>query len=246
MKKVKFGDVRRALRGKGFIIALGLSVTAVGVSTYIAYNAAVDRIGGLPDAGLGSSFVFEPDNNPVNRPQTGVPDEGELQGPEIIMPPDPAVAEDADIISDFEAEQANNPFRGGAPFMMPVEGEVTQQFSDGELVKSRTLGVWKTHDGIDISAPLGTEVKAMTSGTVSEVFSDPLWGVCVTIDHGNGITGCYFGLDKNVTVLVGQEVSAGDVIGAVGNTAEIEIAEGPHLHFGVKKNGEWIDPLSLM
>jgi murein DD-endopeptidase MepM/ murein hydrolase activator NlpD len=57
--------------------------------------------------------------------------------------------------------------------------------------------------------------------------------------------GCYFGLAQNVTVSVGQEVASGDVIGSVGDTAEIEIAESPHLHFGVRKNGEWIDPLSL-
>jgi murein DD-endopeptidase MepM/ murein hydrolase activator NlpD len=241
MKKVKFGDVRRALRGKGFVIALGLSVSAVGISTYIAYNQAVSRIAVLPDMNGSSSFVFDIDS-PVNRPQAGIPEDPVLPEVEFIVPE----TEIADTFSDFEAEPANNPLRGGAVYIMPVEGEIGQHFSNNELVKSRTLGVWKTHDGIDIVAPLGTEVKAMTNGTVHEVFSDPLWGICITIDHGNGILGCYFGLDKNVLVSVGQEVSGGDVIGAVGNTAEIEIAEGPHLHFGVKKNGEWIDPLELI
>lgn len=240
MKKVKFGDVRRALQGKGFVIALGLSVAAVGVSTYIAYNQAVNRIGGLPDADDFLPPIFNNDS-PVNRPQTNVPDV-ELVPPDIeFVAPD---ENESDFITE-PVEETNNPIRSRAPVIMPVEGEIGNHFSNGELVKSRTLGVWKTHDGIDIVAPLGTEVKAMTNGTVSEVYSDPLWGVCVTIDHGDGILGCYFGLDKNVTVSVGQEVSSGDVIGAVGNTAEIEIAEGPHLHFGVRKNGDWIDPLSL-
>ncbi|MCL2698271.1 MAG: M23 family metallopeptidase [Oscillospiraceae bacterium] len=237
MKKVKFGDVRRALRGKGFVIALGLSVAAVGVSTYIAYNQAVSRIGGLPDSLGTGEYVFEA---PVNIPQTGVPiDES---APEVNFETAP-IGEAAPLPD--AAEETNNPMRSRAPMVMPIEGEIGEPFSNGELVRSNTLGVWKTHDGIDISAPLGTPVMSMTNGTVNEVYADPLWGVCVVIDHGDGILGCYFGLDKNVTVSVGQEVSSGDVIGAVGNTAEIEIAESPHLHFGVKKNGEWIDPLSL-
>jgi len=247
MKKVKFGDMRRALRGKGFVIALGLSVAAVGVSTYIAYNSAVNKIGGLPD--LIDEFSFE---TPVNRPQTGVPLDETNPPPEINSENSSNTNNDTGVpLDDFgnpitNAEETNNPVRSRAPIIMPVEGEIGEPFSSGELVKSKTLGVWKTHDGIDIKAPLGTEVKAMTSGTVNEVFADPLWGISVIIDHGDGILGCYFGLDKNVSVSVGQEVSSGDVIGAVGNTAEIEIAEGPHLHFGVRKNGEWIDPLSVI
>jgi murein DD-endopeptidase MepM/ murein hydrolase activator NlpD len=237
MKKVKFGDVRRALRGKGFVIALGLSVAAVGVSTYIAYNQAVSRIGGLPDSIGTGEFVFE---TPVNIPQTGVPID---EAPPQVITNSAPIPET--VPAPEAAEEANNPVRSRAPKVMPVEGEIIQQFSNNELVRSNTLGVWKTHDGVDIRAELGTPVVSMTNGVVSEVYADPLWGICVVIDHGDGILGCYFGLDKNVTVSVGQEVSSGDVIGAVGNTAEIEITESPHLHFGVKKNGEWIDPLSL-
>ncbi|MCL2019654.1 MAG: M23 family metallopeptidase [Oscillospiraceae bacterium] len=235
MKKVKFGDVRRALRGKGFVVALGLSVMAVGVSTYVAYNRAVSKIGGLPD--FNTEIVFEA---PVNRAQTGIPIEE--------APPDVEFNEDTSesSISPDIAEEANNPIRSRAPVIMPVDGEIGEPFSNGELVKSRTLNVWKTHDGVDIIAPLGTEVKAMSNGMVSDVYSDPLWGICVIINHNDGIVGYYFGLDKNVTVTVGREVSSGDVIGAVGDTAEIEIAEGPHLHFGIKKNEAWIDPLSFI
>jgi murein DD-endopeptidase MepM/ murein hydrolase activator NlpD len=203
------------------------------VSTYIAYNQAIDRIGGLPD--LIEEYIFE---TPVNIPQTGIP----------INEAPPEINFDSGIAGEPEppvAEETNNPIRPRAPVIMPVEGEIIEPFSNNELVKSATLGVWKTHDGIDIRAPLGTPVLAMTNGKVSEVYADPLWGICVIIDHGDGILGCYFGLDKNVAVSVGQEVSSGDVIGAVGDTAEIEIAESPHLHFGVRKNGEWIDPVSL-
>ena len=69
---------------------------------------------------------------------------------------------------------------------MPIENaEVIKPFSNGELVFSETLEVWKTHDGIDLKAETGTEVRSMTEGKVLEVKDDPLWGITVVIDHGD-------------------------------------------------------------
>ena len=130
--------------------------------------------------------------------------------------------------------------------VMPLEGEILNEFSNGELVKSNTTGAWQTHNGIDISATLGDVVTASDSGTVSAVDEDPLWGYTVTIDHGNGIITKYCNLNSGVTVQVGQQVSSGEEIGAVGETADIETAEKSHLHFEVYKNGSFADPLSLM
>jgi murein DD-endopeptidase MepM/ murein hydrolase activator NlpD len=99
---------------------------------------------------------------------------------------------------------------------------------------------------VDIAAPVGTEVKAMQRGTVSEVYSNAMWGICVTIDHGDGILSSYMSLDKNVKVQEGQQVEAGDVIGLVGNTAEAEIACPPALHFAVRKDDRWICPIAYI
>lgn len=121
------------------------------------------------------------------------------------------------------------------PNVMPVNGEILEPFSNGELVKSETLGYWKTHDGVDIKADLGEPVKAMNKGTVTKIWDDPLWGNCMTIDHGNGIVGHYYNLSKEMSVKEGDEVNAGEVIGAVGDTAQAEVAELSHLHFGLKK-----------
>ena len=78
------------------------------------------------------------------------------------------------------------------------------------------------------------------------MWEDPLWGNCVIIDHGNGIESHYYNLSKAITVIEGDEVNSGEVIGAIGDTAEIEAAEASHLHFGVKRNGSWIDPISFI
>ena len=132
------------------------------------------------------------------------------------------------------------------PNVMPVNGEILNPFSNGELVKSETLGVWKTHDGVDIKGDLGAQVKAMNKGKVTKVWEDPLMGYSVTIDHGNGIIGYYCNLSKEMNVSEGDQVNAGEVIGAIGDTAESEIAELSHLHFALKKNGSWIDPIEFI
>ena len=149
-----------------------------------------------------------------------------------------AVAPEAEVIEDTDA----------VPQIMvrPLNGEIINAFSDGELVKSRTLNVWKTHDGVDIAGAIDEKVKSMTSGTVTKVYEDQMMGASVIIDHGNGFEGYYCNLSKDIPVAEGQSVSAGTVIGMVGNTAESEINEEPHLHFAVKKNGEWIDPIALI
>lgn len=128
----------------------------------------------------------------------------------------------------------------------PVSGEIVSPFSEGELVKSRTLNVWKTHDGIDIRADLGTAVRSVTSGTVMKVERDPMMGVTVVIDHGRGYEGYYCNLADETKVSEGDTVSAGTDIGTVGSTADAEISEEPHLHFGLKKNGSWTDPAEFL
>lgn len=129
--------------------------------------------------------------------------------------------------------------------IMPVNGEIINAYSEGELVKV-SGSVWRTHDGVDIGAAEGTPVKSMTSGTVTEVYNDPLWGCCVVIDHGNTLSGCYYGLAPDLEVAVGDKLNSGDVIGAVGNTADIEADTGPHLHFALKYENRWIDPVSYI
>lgn len=86
----------------------------------------------------------------------------------------------------------------------------------------------------------------MNRGEVTEVREDALWGYTVTIDHGDGIVGYYYNLSSAVTVEEGDSVESGQIIGAVGDTAQIEAAEPSHLHFGLKRNGEWIDPINYI
>lgn len=132
------------------------------------------------------------------------------------------------------------------PNVMPLNGEILNPFSDGELVKDETLGVWKTHDGVDIKGDYGQKVKAMNKGVVLEIWEDPLWGNCISIDHGSGVVGYYYNLSPTMYVTQGDSVNAGEVIGSIGDTAECEAALMSHLHFGIKQNGEWCDPIEFI
>ena len=110
------------------------------------------------------------------------------------------------------------------------------------LLYDQTMADWRTHDGWDISAALGTQVLAAADGTVTDIRQDDLYGTVVEISHGGGLVSCYANLAEIPTVSVGDSVRVGDVIGAVGNTALCEIGEPYHLHFTMKLTGKSADP----
>ncbi len=227
MKKVK--SLKNVFGGKGLYIMLCVGVLAVSAVTAAGYKIAVNSL----TEGLAV------DDEKTNLPSLDLSQvDAMLQDVEKKDNGTEASANE-DVTQELETilyEQA---------VYMPINGEIINEFSNGELVKT-SAGVWRTHDGIDIKADIGTEVKAMTKGTVNEVYADSLWGNCVVVDHGDGITGYYFGLEPQMNVTAGDEVLAGQVIGTVGNTADIESDMEPHLHFGLKYGNEWIDPVSYI
>lgn len=235
MKKAKF---RNGLHGKGFAAALVLSLTAVGVSTYAAYMGAMDRL-------ADSETEQPPDDNVFLYEEASEAGVNRADIPLETTAPDKAEPETSEIGENGENAESAGLFFSN-PKTMPTAGEVINPYSGGELVKSETLGVWKTHDGADIAAETGAAVAACMKGTVTEIKNDPLWGVCVLIDHGDGVVGHYYGLAETLNVKAGQEVAMGEIIGQVGNTAEVECKLASHLHFGVTKNGQWTDPIAFV
>lgn len=218
MKKL---ELKKALKGKGMYIAIASCAVVIGGAGIIAYNMAVDEIE--------TDITYIP---PVTSKATTVIKDSVI---------------DEEVGISIEIGEDISQLAGTQPKFMPVAGDVIlNPFSDGELVKSETLGVWKTHDGVDVKAEIGAVVKSMTGGTVKEVKQDTMWGNCIIIDHGNNVTGYYCNLSTSVNVKEGDHVDAGDPIGVVGNTAEAEISMEPHLHFALKQNGSWIDPIEYI
>ena len=127
-------------------------------------------------------------------------------------------------------------------FEMPVAGEVKKIFANDSLVYSETLKEWVTHTGIDIEADKATVVKAAEAGKVTAIKNDPRYGITVIIEHVNGYETRYANLLTAEFVNVGEEVTKGQTIGTVGDTATFEVLDNYHLHFEILKNGEYQDP----
>lgn len=127
-------------------------------------------------------------------------------------------------------------------YLRPVEGNTLKEYSMDKVVYSKTLDMWKVHDGIDICANDGEEVKASEKGIVERVYEDAFYGTSVIIDHQNGIKTVYRNLGKEVTVKDKQEIKKGQKIGNVGDTSNGEAKDETHIHFEVIKNGEIVNP----
>ncbi len=238
MKNIKNTRLHKLIGGKGIYITLGACIIAVAGAGVAAYNKAVDRIN--------DDLTFSIPDTAVSRVEQQVDEKTEGVKKEEENDLSSAADRTDKDENDSSAAEDKQEYMSTQPNVMPVNGEVINPFSNGDLVKSDTLHVWKTHDGADIAADTGSQVKAMNRGEVTKIWEDPLWGCCITIDHGNGIEGHYYNLSKAVTVEEGDKVESGQVIGSVGDTAQIEAAEASHLHFGVKRNGSWIDPITYI
>ena len=130
-------------------------------------------------------------------------------------------------------------------FVSPLKDcSLDVDFSDTVLVFSPTMKDYRTHLGIDVTSPLGSEVMAAADGTVTNVWNDPFMGTCISIEHSGNAVSYYKGLDPVVKdgIVIGASVKAGDVIGAVGESAMNEVAQDPHLHFELKVDGKHVNP----
>lgn len=96
----------------------------------------------------------------------------------------------------------------------------------------------RMHQGVDVSAPEGTPIRAAADGVVSFAGNQGGFGNLVIVDHPNGLQ-TYYAHQSVIGVSVGEQVTAGMEIGTVGSTGR---STGPHLHFEVRHNGEPVDP----
>jgi murein DD-endopeptidase MepM/ murein hydrolase activator NlpD len=100
----------------------------------------------------------------------------------------------------------------------------------------------EAHEGIDIAAPIGTPIRASGGGTVEATGADAAYGMFVLLRHPDGYETMY-GHASRVLVREGDTISAGVVIGLTGNSGR---STAPHLHFEVRRQGQSLDPLTLV
>ena len=145
---------------------------------------------------------------------------------------------------ETEKDKYNKPYSDY--YCLPFGNQIIKDYSNMNPVYSKTLGDWRTHNGIDFSGEAGSAVVAISYGEVISIYEDTLFGTCVLIDHGNGVTAKYCGLNKDtLNVKEHSSVNSEDIIGYLGEVP-CEKQEGAHLHFEITHNGEIVEPLELM
>ena len=230
---------RRFLRDNGYYLIIGLCVLAVGVSGFFLLRGG--SASQAEESTLSVPVTVETDGTeaPVRQPAKtaeGAADVGEETEEAMAELPPAETAEEAGALEPQVTEPSLR------TVVAPVSGGMLSDYSMTALAYNATTRDWRTHDGIDLAAELGDPVVAAETGAVIAVYEDDYLGSTVEIRHDSGYTTVYSNLAKSPSVHVGQTVAAGEVIGAVGDTALLEVGQASHLHFAVSDANGSVDP----
>lgn len=142
------------------------------------------------------------------------------------------VNEDASSVSQMDEDATY--IKNNISFVKPIEGPVTSRFG---LRNPTTATVPKYHTGIDIGVPEGTVIVSAMEGTVELVSSYGAYGNHIKITNGEVMT--LYAHCKTIYVKEGDKISQGQQIAETGSTGNVT---GPHLHFEIRRNNEYVDP----
>ncbi len=246
----KFVNILSKITKNGFYIILFLCICAIGVSGYVMFSTPE------PDDILAESIddaeqvLFpEQDEFDLQLEQTlsptpvEIPDKQTEDKPEEKPVPNKEKKEEKAQTAKVKKEETT-PEK--IVYVKPLDGDVSLAFSGEELIKSKTMGDWRVHAGVDIAAAEGTKVCAVAKGTVKDVLEDEMMGHTVVIEHATGCTSTYSNLMKGITVKKGDKVESGQVIGGVGTSAQSECLEAPHLHLELTVDNKNVDPMKYI
>lgn len=165
--------------------------------------------------------------------------------------PETKAPEESAAVSESEgtkppADDASKPTSDNLPsFVLPVKGAILKEHDAAVQVYSATMGDYRVHLGVDVVTEENAPVYAAADGKVSKIWEDVKMGYCMAIEHGGGCVTVYKNLGKTLPegIAEGVSVRSGQLVATVGNSAMIEIAEEPHLHFEMTVGGLSVDPL---
>lgn len=227
MQQDKWKKSKQFLKSRGYYIALFLCLIAVGTSGLLYYRRQQP-----PAKPSESGSVADP-----SEPSSAAPSPSQ---PTAVRPNQPALSNNA-----VDAPQQQTPAEP-LKVMAPLQGQMLQGYAVDALAYNETTKDWRTHAGIDIAAPAGTEVCAAADGVVYAVYDDESLGRTVVVRHTGNYTTYYSNLAEDVRVSAGDTVDAGAILGVIGDTALTEVAAEPHLHFAVVHNDKDMDPAEFL
>ena len=230
---------KKRFAGKGYYIALIACIAAVGISGYVFVSTVRDSaVETSAVASVASAGASTAESKPTASSASGSTKETTSPKPAASDKPTDTMG---DSYEETGAEAAQT-----ATVQWPMEGEILATFSQDTLTYSNTMADWRTHEGLDILAQEGDLVHATEDGTVSAIYEDDFLGNVIVLSHEGDKTTLYANLTETPSVVVGDTVSKGDVLGQVGDSALLEIKDPCHLHFEVFSGGEAVDPLSYL
>lgn len=130
-------------------------------------------------------------------------------------------------------------------FSLPVNGVLSKKHDPTLQVYSSTMKDYRVHLGVDIVTEESAPVYAAADGKISKIWEDTLMGYCIAVQHSGDCYTIYKNLAETLPegISEGASVRSGQLIGTVGESAMIEIAEEPHLHFEMTVADLSVDPL---
>lgn len=240
---------KNAKKLPGFYIALCCCVLALGAAGYFSEQLSARK------ASTVAENVEIPTPPPTAEPITETlppPEEvsvfSEDTPPEILTPSEPIPTEPPVTAEDYtednpDIEEVNASKNVDESFTIPANGEILQGYSQIPEF-NKVMGDWRTHNGIDIQAAEGSEIRCAADGEIKSLKST-VYGPEIVITHSGGYETIYSQLTPADGIAEGKNVRSGDVIGTVGIPKNEAVTEA-HLHFEVKKDGMFIDPMTLI
>lgn len=256
MSNMRYASPKKSGKGgKGFFVALGVCLIAVGAAAFLTYQNVSQYFSPEQSASSQQPESKAESTQPAGNTVSGVKEtassasSSEAASSAAESEPEQSEPEVSDIPQEDSQENSAAPTAaqtsGMDSVVFPVGGNVLKEFSGEAPVYSVTLDDWRVHEGVDFAAEKGAVVKAFTGGQVKEIYDDPMLGKTIVISHNGGYEAYYCGLGDTTLVSAGDSVYPGQDIGSVKEIPS-EVLDASHLHFGVKKDGVWINPMDAL
>lgn len=255
--KEKKNILERIASGKGFYIAVALSLILIVGAIAFVYNSSVNMLRDLDipttlkQVEKNQTSVIDPRNDDIDDDYYDIDYEDDDYSDDDDTADDSttsantkeSITEKVTVVTEAVTETKPLEVFSNDTFILPISGDIDRRFSMSP-VYDETMEDWRIHKGVDFLCQSGDEVKSIGNGKVTKVIADPSWGYCIEIDYGK-FTAKYCGLQQGTTAIINDVVSKGDVIGKV-STIPCESKQESHLHFEIVRDDVWLDPTSVI
>jgi murein DD-endopeptidase MepM/ murein hydrolase activator NlpD len=181
-----------------------------------------------------------------NEPQIPTPTPNITEKPNNNVETPPTTNNDTEKPTQNPTETPSTSVDDKLPsFVLPVSGVLAKKHDPTMQVFSNTMNDYRVHIGLDITTEASAPVYAAADGKIDKIWDDTLMGYCMAIKHSGNCYTIYKNLSETLPegILEGVSVRSGQLIASVGESAMVEVAEEPHLHFEMTVSDLGVDPL---